>query len=167
MARSAVTVISFLSNIFRGRTNRRNPTLTEHASQILPCRGMGSGIPRALNEWSRIDLNNDVQGNQFSAVIWRPEPEWPSTVTATPEVTPEVGRLLVIVQGEQSRVELMAALSLKDDEHFRKAYLSVALEAGLIERTIPDKPNSRNQKYRLTAAGRVIAGAKTKQSSNS
>src|SRR5690606_33153854 len=103
-----------VDDIRKGRTNRRNPTLTEHASQILPYRGMGSGIPRALKEWSRIDLNNDVQGNQFSAVIWRPEPEWSSTVPATPEVIPEVtpevtrevGRLLVIVQGEQSRAEL-------------------------------------------------------------
>ena len=33
--------------IRQGRTNRRNPTLTEHAAQILPYRGLGSGIPRA------------------------------------------------------------------------------------------------------------------------
>ena len=37
--------------IRQGRTNRRNPTLTEHASLILPYRGIGSGIPRALKEW--------------------------------------------------------------------------------------------------------------------
>ncbi|MGQ0524737.1 MAG: Fic family protein, partial [Betaproteobacteria bacterium] len=46
-------------------------------------------------------------------------------------------------------------LGLRDDEHFRKAYLLPALEAGWVEMTIPDKPNSRLQKYRLTAAGQA------------
>jgi DNA-binding PadR family transcriptional regulator len=45
-------------------------------------------------------------------------------------------------------------LGLKDDEHFRKSYLLPALEAGLIEMTIQDKPRSSKQKYRLTAKGR-------------
>ena len=31
----------------------------------------------------------------------------------------------------------------EEDEHFRKAYLLPALQAGLIEMTIPDKPRSR------------------------
>ncbi|HCL13975.1 MAG TPA: transcriptional regulator, partial [Pseudomonas sp.] len=76
--------------IRQGRTNRRNPTLTEHAAQILPYRGLGSGIPRALREWPRIELIDDVAGNQFSALAWRPESEWESaTPGVTPEVTPE------------------------------------------------------------------------------
>jgi len=30
------------------------------------------------------------------------------------------------------------------------------MDAGLIEMTIPDKPQSSKQKYRLTAAGRAL-----------
>ena len=49
--------------IRQGRTRRRNPTLTEHAAQFLPYRGLGSGIPRALREWPQIELLDDAAGN--------------------------------------------------------------------------------------------------------
>jgi len=71
----------------------------------------------------------------------------------TPEVTPEV-KLLSAFAGEMTRQQFKTALGLKDDEHFRQAYLLPALEAGLIEMTIPDKPRSSKQKYRLTDKGR-------------
>ena len=54
-----------------------------------------------------------------------------------------------------TRLELQAALSLKHEDHFRKAYLVPALKADYVEMTLPDKPNSRLQKYRLTAKGRA------------
>jgi hypothetical protein len=76
----------------------------------------------------------------------------------TPEVTPEVApevRLLRVLAGEMTRQQLQQALGLKDDEHFRKAYLQPALDAGLIEMTIPDKPRSSKQRYRLTPAGKT------------
>jgi hypothetical protein len=50
---------------------------------------------------------------------------------------------------------MQAKLQLADRHNFKKLYLLPALEGGLIERTIPDKPNSRLQKYRLTAKGRA------------
>ena len=70
----------------------------------------------------------------------------------TREVTTEV-RLLKVLSGEMTRQQLQVALKLKNDEHFRKAYLVPALKAGLIEMTIPDKPKSSKQKYRLTEKG--------------
>ena len=41
-----------------------------------------------------------------------------------------------------------------DRKSFRERYLKPALDEGLIEMTIPEKPNSRLQKYRLTDKGR-------------
>ena len=80
-----------------------------------------------------------------------------STPEVAPEVTPEV-RLLSVLAGEMTRQQLKEALGLKDDEHFRKAYLLPALDADLIEMTIPDKPRSSKQKYRLTDKGRQVVG---------
>ncbi|WP_394698055.1 Fic family protein [uncultured Methanolobus sp.] len=55
-----------------------------------------------------------------------------------------------------TRKELQDALSLKNSEHFRKHYLLPALESGIIEMTIPDKPTSRKQKYKLTEKGLML-----------
>jgi ATP-dependent DNA helicase RecG len=72
----------------------------------------------------------------------------------TPEVTPEVAKLLLACRTPKSRKKLQDNLGLRDAEHFRRAYLLPALESGLLERTIPDKPQSTKQQYRLTARGR-------------
>jgi len=61
-----------------------------------------------------------------------------------------------VIQGERTRRELQSFLKLKHEDHFREAYLIPAIAAGLFEMTIPDKPKSRLQKYRLTAAGRKL-----------
>ena len=56
--------------------------------------------------------------------------------------------LSVLGDNVLSAVEIMEKLNLVHKPTFRKNYLNPALEAKLIERTIPDKPNSKNQKYR-------------------
>jgi Fic family protein len=69
-------------------------------------------------------------------------------------LTDQVKSLLRVLKTKPlSAVECMARLKLSHRPTFRANYLHSALAANLIERTIPDKPNSRLQKYRLTAKG--------------
>jgi ATP-dependent DNA helicase RecG len=74
----------------------------------------------------------------------------------TPQVTTQVKKMLLILDVELNRQEIQEKLGLSDRENFRLNYLQVALDAGLIEMTIPDKPKSSKQKYRLTEKGRQI-----------
>jgi ATP-dependent DNA helicase RecG len=53
-------------------------------------------------------------------------------------------------------VELMSIANRTDRTKFRNQVLNPLLEAGLIEMTIPDKPRSSKQKYRLTKTGREL-----------
>jgi len=52
----------------------------------------------------------------------------------------------------------MQLLELKHRPTILYDYLKPALEQGYIEMTIPDKPNSSLQKYRLTILGKQLKG---------
>jgi len=54
-----------------------------------------------------------------------------------------------------SREQLQQQLGLADRKSFSQAYLQAVLEQGLIEVTLPDKPQNKLQKYRLIAAGKA------------
>ena len=75
----------------------------------------------------------------------------------TPLVTDQVGQLVTVLTRAMNRARIQTALGLKDRSHFVEAYLGPALKAGLIEMTLPDKPQSRHQRYRRTAAGEALA----------
>ena len=71
------------------------------------------------------------------------------------EVTGEVQRLLeALVNLPMTRLEAQKSLGLKGQANFRDRYLQPALSTKLIEMTIPDKPRSSKQRYRLTEKGR-------------
>ena len=64
-----------VANIIRRNSNIRNPILASYATKILPYRGLGSGITRALRAYPHIDFEDDHDGNLFKVVIQRVTPE--------------------------------------------------------------------------------------------
>ena len=60
----------------------------------------------------------------------------------TPQVNPQVGRLVAVVHGEMTREAIQEAIGIKDRKDFRVLYLLPALATRFLEMTIPDKPNS-------------------------
>jgi len=62
-----------IENVKAGNSNMRNPILASFASKLLPYRGLGSGLLRALRAWPSIELTDDRVGNLFKVVISRAE----------------------------------------------------------------------------------------------
>ncbi|KKO18004.1 MAG: ATP-dependent DNA helicase RecG [Candidatus Brocadia sp.] len=60
-----------IENIKKGNSNIRNPILTSFATKILPYRGLGNGIRRAIKEYSDIEFEDDQAGNAFRVIIRR------------------------------------------------------------------------------------------------
>jgi ATP-dependent DNA helicase RecG len=148
------------------------------------CREAGTTLPRAVHDGAGLGLEwewvpPDEATHQVTPQVTgqvTPQVEQPQVIgktgasgsppgatgevagEVTHQVTPQVEALLAAldVGGPLSGAELRAALALKDRMHVQLAYLAPALEAGLVEMTLPDKPNSRLQKYRLTDAGKAL-----------
>ena len=89
-----------------------------------------------------------------------------------PPVMPPVGKpsemlsdavqrnVLTVLKGgcAMSTSELAEKVGISQPKDMRRRYLRLLLDMGLVEYTIPHKPNSRLQKYRITEKGSSFYG---------
>jgi Fic family protein len=68
----------------------------------------------------------------------------------------QLGILRTLKGNMLTRKEIFTAIGMNSDTRSFKRHLEPLLTKGLIEMTIPDKPNSKLQQYRLTEAGRAV-----------
>ena len=148
-------------------SRRRNPLIADLLRRIQYIEAWGRGIPLILEKAPNVRFSQAA--GIFITEFPRPmatedagAQSRPESSKVTPEVTPEVTgqvtgqveRLLLMLADQTlRREEMQSRLNLQSLANFRDRYLMPALAAGLIERTLPDKPNSRLQKYRLTPKG--------------
>ena len=142
-----------------------NPLLAESMYLVSYVERMGTGTLDMIRRCVAAGLPEPefTVTDAFVARVWRSKPltrterdQADGKNAITPEVTPEVLRLLSVMAGVMSRREIQATLSLTDEKHFRQSYLQPAIAQGLLEMTIPRKPRSRLQRYRLTELGRTL-----------
>jgi predicted HTH transcriptional regulator len=129
-----------------------NPLIAEPLYLAGTIERMGTGTEEIIDKCKQAGLKEPefVEEESFTTTLWR---NVPVEDTVTPQVTPQVGELVDVLEGDMNRQEIQSVLNLLDRKYFRLNYLKLALEQDIIEMTIPDKPNSRLQKYRLTQKG--------------
>jgi len=132
----------------------RNPLLFGIFYRMGLVEQIGSGVKRIremCREYGVKEPGIEVSEHWVTFAFKRP------TKQVGDQVTGEVKQLLhALTIGSMTRAELQETLNLKGQANFRDRYLTAVLEVGLIEMTIPDKPKSRLQKYRLTEKGKAL-----------
>jgi ATP-dependent DNA helicase RecG len=153
----------------------RNPLLAEPLYLTKYIERMGTGTGDMIRRCRSVGLDEPefALTDGFVVTIRRkPELAFKAVGGITGEVTGEVAgevagevqRLLTVMAGEMKRTDIQEALALRHEDYFREAYLIPALTAGVIEMTIPGKPTSSKQKYRLTQKGRNLIAKLAKES---
>ena len=111
---------------------------------------LGSGIPRILRAYGEDCFKFT---DNFIRIIL--------PISNHDHASVQVEKLVSALIGEMGRSELQELLSIKNRDYFRTDYLNPAINQGYVELTIPDKPNSQNQRYRLTAKGIALKNSLT------
>ena len=164
----------------------RNPLLSEPLFLTRYIERAGTGTLDMISLCKTAGLKPPQfrqDGGQFVQTLWRPTPQVTPQVKSlvsreleqfaqvlgvpTAQVTPQAAAQaadgLAAATVPVTREVLQEAFGMKDREHFRITYLEKFLNAGWLERTIPDKPTSPHQKYRLTEKGRAWLAGQPKE----
>jgi len=154
----------------------KNPVIGAFFREIHRADELGSGI-RKMMRYGKAYGGADpemIEGDIFRIIVKVPEFDKAGRAL-TPEVAYEVdsgaqlwaqweaqsgaqsaGIVRALGAGPLSAAALVDQLGLKSKTGAFKRSLQELLDKGLAEYTIPDKPNSRLQKYRLTEKGRNL-----------
>ena len=142
----------------------------------LPYTGAGSGVRRALEYDPNAIFSNGVDqreithsSNEFVITIPRiydsvsdqalrkndpvqtktdPVSDQPTLNTTELKLTKKQQDIRNFCNTPRNRQEILQRGGVSDHFDNRKKYIYDLVEAGVLERTIPDKPNDPNQKYR-------------------
>ncbi|HEX3742375.1 MAG TPA: ATP-binding protein [Bryobacteraceae bacterium] len=64
-----------VANIRSGTSNMRNPILSSSATHLLPYRGLGTGILRAVRAYPHVVFEDDPDRNEFRVILRRLPPQ--------------------------------------------------------------------------------------------
>jgi len=171
-----------VEDIMKGTSMPRNEFLFTNANYLLPYTGAGTGIIRAMEEKPEVTFENQDSRHEFVVIFKRrrsqagnQEANRESNLEMHQEMHQETHQEMhqemhqeafskVLLTKEQldivnfcsiprSAKEILDRKGLYNQSRARKKYIQPLLDMGVLEMTIPEKPNDRNQKYRKVRRG--------------
>ena len=150
----------------QGVSKIRNPVIARVFRELHLIEQWGSGVPRIFRETAEAGFPEPYiseLGLRLRFVFPLKEtlrieeelkPEGKAQVGAQEKAQVDLRILQACVATPRSSAEIAAALGHKSLSGNVRRTLTALRKAGLLEYTIPDKPHSRLQKYRLTRKGK-------------
>lgn len=139
----------------------KNPPISKVFREIGLADELGSGM-RNTYKYTKLYSGGTpefIEGDVFRTVV-------PLTSVAVEKVGPQGGvqasphdtpydaphdtpheRILAFCTEPRSKAEIMQHCGYQDSKHFTRKYLKPLLNLGLLKMTLPDKPQSHNQRY--------------------
>ena len=139
----------------------KNPVIAKFFRQIGRADELGSGM-RKMMKYGKAFGGADpelIEGDIFRIIVKCPDFEARQTDSTElrPELEAQSGSILqALCERSLSANELTEILGLRSKTGAFKRTIKDLLDKKFIEYTIPDKPKSRLQKYRLTDAGKHL-----------
>jgi ATP-dependent DNA helicase RecG len=127
-----------VEKIRSGISNIRNPILVSYAAKgLLPYKGLGSGIKRALEDWPDISFTDDREGSMFIATIHRKELDDTGLAKKTSQKTSQ--KIIELMQNDPAITIADLALHIGITERAIKMQIEKQKAQGRIQRIGPDK----------------------------
>jgi ATP-dependent DNA helicase RecG len=142
-------------------STRRNPIISEIFHRLDFVERRGSGLKKIRNETANLYGYTDDFAPKFKSTrtafhvtLKNMNYDLHSDLSYNKQVAGQVTgqedraeKLLEYCNTPKTRREMQEFIGIASREHFNKTVLLPLLESGKLKMTIPDKPNSRNQKY--------------------
>ena len=153
---------------FGHKSVRRNALIADLLHRIDFIEKAGTGIKRIRDEARAQGCPEPLfEETGFVTATFFPNPEVRVQVGSQPaEATQQVGTKLGLSRDQVEILkkclhaspisEMLVVAGRTNRTKFRDQVLNPLIEAGLIEMTIPDKPRSSKQRYRITPAGLAV-----------
>lgn len=164
-----------IEDIKNGTSMPRNMFLFTNTNYLLPYTGAGSGVRRALEYDPNVVFFNGVEekeithaANEFVIIIPRDSNQplsesnlvtnksnqandksnQPHSSLVTRKLTKKEEDIINFCSVPRTSQEIMDRIGISNQSKNRQKYITSLIEIGVLERTIPDKLNDPNQKYR-------------------
>lgn len=158
-----------IDDIKQGASRIRNPVIARVFKELGLIEQWGTGVRRIFAEAKELNLPEPkieeialrLRFTVYLAVSHQIQTGETEQVEAQVEAQVDLRILQACAETPLSSAEIAAALGHKTLSGNVRRALPALRKDGLLEYTIPDKPNSRLQKYRLTEKGkRILEGDK-------